>query len=126
MILYHYTCDHGQRALLKTGLVLPLRQHSPDAAAQLRPEWQCMAGLAWFTDLDWPFREALGLTSLITPCDRTRYRWQVVNQAGVQAWLISEHRQRWPQLRRLEREPNVLPRHWFVASGPVAVVFDPL
>lgn len=36
MTIYHFTCDHGRRAIGKTGLILPNLRFS---------------GLSWFTDL---------------------------------------------------------------------------
>jgi hypothetical protein len=84
--------------------------------------WAALLRISWFTDLDHPYREALGLTmSTVGICDRTTYRYRVLDAAGVVPWLHSAERARWPQLRALERATGAMPRHWYVAAVPVAV-----
>jgi hypothetical protein len=126
VILYHYTCEHGRAALGDSdGVVVPPRVHSPGHLDSLPVRFGVLAELSWFTDLDVPYREALGLTSTLDGmCDRTRYRYRVVADRDVERWL----RSRWrtvPVLRALEHAPGAMPSHWYVSSHPVPVVYDP-
>jgi hypothetical protein len=109
MKLYHYTCeDHGRPGIERDGY--------------LRPNIHPLLGeaLVWATDLDEPFREALGLTSHSLSCDRTACRYE------VQPWsFVPWHR----YARRLyveQREaleiPGTMPRHWWVSSVFVRVM----
>lgn len=107
--LYHYTCDHGHQGIGSgTGVLLA-------------------RGLAWLTDLEVPIRDALGLTSVILSCDRTRHRYRATDAL--------EHVRPWMEVRRqvpaawveaLETTPGAAPRHWWVSSWPVMVEYDPL
>lgn len=76
--LYHYTCAHAAPLIERDGL---LRPH-PQILLDNTP-------LIWFTDLEEPDRQALGLTSLTLNCDRTAYR--------VVVDLEATH---WPKLAR--------------------------
>jgi hypothetical protein len=127
--LFHYTCEHGRRALGDLGRVAPLRVHSPGAAVELtRRHLGVLSVMCWFTDLDEPLREVLGLTSHALQCDRTAYRYRVTDPRGIDRWLASPLRRRCSRdiLRNLELGGAGLPAHWWVAVDPVPVVFDPI
>lgn len=80
--LWHYTCDHGHAGLGQGGLVLP----GVDLGGPLRGNvW--LSALSWFTDLDAPIRDGLGLTMRLARCDRTRWRYRVTDRANVRPWL---------------------------------------
>ena len=121
--LYHYTCRHGRAHLGYAGTVLPPIIHSPAAMADLQPFQRGLALLCWFTDLDEAIAPALGLTSATLVCDRTQYRYWVLNGQDVQPWLTSRFR-RDPFLRKLELTPGAMPRHWWVADHGVGVALD--
>jgi hypothetical protein len=122
--LYHYTCIHGWNALGDSGEVLPLIRLDPKAAARIPRRYTDLARISWFTDLDYPYRPELGLTSRTVACDRTGFRYRAVSTFGIVPWLHSHWRAGW--LRQLDQADGVLPRHWFVSAQPVPVVFDPL
>jgi hypothetical protein len=123
--LYHYTCQHGRLAIGSYGYVLPLWSWNPRAGARLGERWRPLAEVSWFTDLDspWPPR-ALGLTRSTIRCDRTQYRYRVVDDRDVVPWLDSPYRRE--PLLLLERAGGALPRHWYVATKPVVVALDEL
>lgn len=110
--LYHYT-DAGHAAQIESsGFVVPGKDiglHSP---------------LSWFTDLDHPHRDALGLTSNILPYDRTTHRFRVEDAEWVKPW--HSIRQLMPDryVARLESAPGELLMHWWVAARAVPVVPD--
>lgn len=114
-VLYHYTCDHGWSGIRDAGVV------RPNAHPLLAHP------LSWWTDLDAPLREALGLTSHILSCDRARYRVKVVlPEAPTIVWWP-----RWarghvpPRIREyLESAPGAAPAHWYVANQPVPVMVE--
>jgi hypothetical protein len=123
--IYHYTCGHGRRALGEAGTVRALAEWNRGAAKLLDLAGSSAIGtLSWFTDLDVPVVEALGLTRATIYCDRTRYRYRVVEDdlGLVVPWLDSPRRAGW--LLNLEHPRGVMPRHWFVATEPVRVVLD--
>lgn len=111
-ILWHYTCDHHVSGILTDGVVKPLtgQGHPP---------------LAWFTDLDVPHREALGLTSTILSCDRTRHRFRVSGSATVLPYvrIRRDLPARWREA--LESAEGAMPMHWYVSPEPVPVVYSP-
>ncbi len=91
----------------------------------VKPHEQPMLGdrsLAWFTDLDVPHREALGLTSLILSCDRTEHRFKVTQAVDVR-WWPRFARELGPREREpLESAAGAMPGHWYVADVSVPVV----
>jgi hypothetical protein len=113
-VLWHYTCEHGNRAI----------EHTAERAGSvgrglIRPG---LDGWVWATDLDVPVRDALGLTSHSLGCDRTEFRWRL-DDLSVEAYFVP-----WVSARRsvdpvrldaIEGAPGVMLRHWFVS--PVAV-----
>jgi hypothetical protein len=104
--LYHYTCDHGADGIRRDGLIRP----HPSLALDVE--------LVWLTDLDAPYREALGLTSHLLSCDRTAHRFEVATEGAL--W--------WPRYARtlppgtrcaLESSYGAMPAHWWVATTSV-------
>jgi hypothetical protein len=123
MKLYHYTCQHGRDAIGTAGTVQPLAMWAPQAAQRLAEPLRWMTELAWFTDLAQPDREGLGLTMLTSPCDRTAYRYQAVELAGVVRWLDVWRDYR-PHAVLLHLADGVRPGAWWVAREPVPVALD--
>ncbi len=114
--LYHYTCDHGREGLGDTGHV------------RVNPE--SIWGYAWFTDLEVPYREGLGLTSGILTCDRTAHRFRVTCADDIRPWV--EVRREWLKqplgwgvLLYLE-SCDAMPMHWWVSTTEVPVEYDPI
>lgn len=117
--LYHYTCDHGHQAIGAAGSILP------GARLTDRPTpWP--ARFVWLTDLERPLRQALGLTSYVLSCDRTRFRYRATDTSMVAPWwAVARHLPR--EVREeLEGAVGARPAHWYVSAEPVPVVFDPL
>lgn len=79
---------------------------------------------AWFTDLDVPIRDALGLTSTILACDRTRCRFRVTDASTVTPWVQAAAR-RTPWGQYLEQTDGARPMHWYVSTEPVPVIEAP-
>ena len=123
--LYHYTCAHGCQAIGEEGLLQPLRVLMPREQRVGWEPWRLpIADLIWLTDLNVPFREALGLTSYSLGCDRTTYRYRVTDASLCQPY-VKVRRQLPRQLRiQLESAEGVMPRHWWVSLAPVPVVYD--
>jgi hypothetical protein len=110
VILYHYTCDHRAGQIRSSGRLVgnahPLMPH--------------IGALIHLTDLDTPDRDALGLTSRILRCDRTKHRVTVETDAAVH----------WPRFARtiprhvrenLESARGALPMHWYIATEPIRI-----
>lgn len=120
--LWHYTCAHGYARLGVSGHL--------HAAYDLIPEerhgrlmW--MASFIWLTDLPTPNSDALGLTRFLIACDRTKYRYRVTDDSDVFPWM--EVRRVLPRdwLDDVETLTGVRPRHWWLATKPIPVVYDP-
>jgi hypothetical protein len=115
--LYHYTCAHTFAALGHGGTLKPAR-HLTDA---IPDEWW-PADYVWATDLARPIRDALGLTQHLVTCDRTRFRYRV-----LEPWQFLP----WMDLRPVAPNPSLLevagtrPRHWWVCPFPVEAVYEP-
>ena len=110
MKLYHYTCDDGRAGIGDQGVVLPHGGLAGD--------------LAWFTDLAPCAPEALGLTSRLLHCDRTRWRYEVTDSTNVIRWLESPQRRAIGSAGRHALEahtPGVMPAHWWISAVPVPV-----
>jgi hypothetical protein len=113
MRFYHYTCDHGRKALGARGM--------------LRPQPQPVLGgvrLVWLTDIAKPDREGLGLTSHLLDCDRLAYRYVV--DAEPESWREWAWRNAvpWVARMRLEDAPNAAPSTWYVLESSVLGVLD--
>jgi hypothetical protein len=109
MKLYHYTCGHFAPGIVETGLVLP----SP------------ITKMSWFTDLDTPIPEVLGLTSHLLPCDRTAFRFRLLAPHDTNGEVVPYHEIRHfldPITREgLETAPGALLMHWWTSELPVGV-----
>lgn len=126
--LWHYTCEHSRGGILDAGLLLPACTLAPRAELSAGL-WQ--ARLVWLTDRASPLPSAaLGLDpnrQTLTTCDRTAYRFRVLDTTGC-VW--------WPEWRRanlpprgaslLELAEGARPAHWWVSAEPVPVEFDPV
>lgn len=120
--LFHYTCDHGHKALGSGSCTL-----LPLTGQRLTPAPPAGGAFVWLTDLDVPFRAALGLTSVALRCDRTAHRYRVTGgDATPLRWL--QARRLFPPAYRdaLERAPGAMPAHWWVAGEGVPAVYDPI
>lgn len=108
--LYHYTCSHAAPQIEASGALRPHRQPQLDGRL-----------LVWFTDMQHPDRDALGLTSHLLRCDRTEHR--VTVETGQAVWW-PVYARRMPRVMRdvIETCPGVLPMHWWVASGHVPIL----
>lgn len=113
MKLYHYTCSHAAPRIKATGLLLPnSHPHNPEP-------------LVWLTDLDVPWREALGLTSTILDCDRTEWRFTLTEPVAVHPWVAVRRRFDREYVRELERAHGVMPMHWFVSTAAQSIDTEP-
>lgn len=119
--LWHYTCDHGRRAIGERGSLIPAAARP--GVGNLSP-WTAL--LVWMTDLDVPVRDGLGLTSHTLTCDRTVYRYRVTDPADCLPWMVVRHSLSPAYRDGVERAPGALPRHWWVSPLPVPVVLDQL
>lgn len=118
MRLFHYTCDHGAAAVERDGLVVPSPLRSPAST----PSGVDGAALVWLTDRATPSADALGLTSLIVDCDRTRWRVSVHAPAAV-PWLEWADRHRVRALyRMLLTARGGEWRRWWVSEEPAVVL----
>lgn len=109
--LYHYTCaEHGRPGI--------------EAAKHVRPFPQPLLrkNLSWFTDMELPDRQALGLTQATLCCNRTEYRVTVnTTGSGIVPWWHWQH----GKVQRVIREVlelDGLPMHWWVSELPVAAL----
>lgn len=120
--LYHYTCGHARERIGDTGRLL--------SAAELVDDWRELAALptsalVWLTDLTTPIRDALGLSSNLTPCDRTAFRYRVLDTSTVVPWLYVRRDFPLAIVEGLEAAPGARPAHWYVSRLPVDVTYDP-
>jgi hypothetical protein len=116
--LFHYTCAHRAPGIRDDGLVIPgTKQQRDDGSPIGAIPW---ATFAWFTDLDVPIRDALGLTMEILRCDRTEYRFRAIEGARLIAWTSVRRNYVWSPF--LEAAPGARPAHWYVSVDPVPVV----
>lgn len=124
--LWHYTCeDHGRAGLGAGGKLLSIRELWPDLVDRFPAHAVEQADLIWLTDLDLPVRGALGLTSRSITCDRIAYRYEVV--AGeTWPWMTMRHTVNPRLVADLEEAPGAMPVHWYVATEPVSVVYNPI
>lgn len=108
--LWHYTCGHRAGQINASGFLLP----NPQPVLGGR-------SLIWATDLEAAFDEPLGLTSVMLECERTAYRYAVLEPSAFVWWptYAREQRLTWEQRAALEGAPGALPRHWWVATRPV-------
>jgi hypothetical protein len=116
---WHYTCDHGHQRIGDAGLLLPL------ASLTDKPTpWQ--GRIIWLTDLAYPYRDALGLTSQILSCDRTAHRYRITDNRQIVPWTLVARDLSREQRDELELARGARPRHWYISMDPVAAVYDPV
>jgi len=110
--LWHFTCGHSIAGIEATGQLRPNRHPLLEEP------------LVWLTDLDVPFRDALGLTSLTLRCDRTEHRFAVTDPASAVWWLSYVTSRGVPRdvYTDLASAPGAMPRHWWVSTEPVSVI----
>lgn len=127
MTYFHYTCTHGLRGIGEEGKVMPMFRYMSRGIVDELGEHRWMAFVSWFTDLDVPDRNGLGLTSntLKNKCDRTRYRYIVEDDTWLRRWVMHARdiapRQ---DIHTLNSAPGALPMHWWVSAEPVPVHLD--
>jgi hypothetical protein len=113
MKFFHYACNHAVDAIRRDGMVIP-----QDRAA--------LPGISWFTDLEPPIKEALGLTNEFTACNKTEYKFTVLpaDEPLITFWPhFARLRRIHPHYRQtLESAPGAMPAHWFVSPHAVRVV----
>jgi hypothetical protein len=115
--LYHFTCvDHGHPGILGSGFIRPQA-----------------SGISWFTDLEAPHPEALGMMRVMLNCNRMGVRYRIEDTTEIAPYLefrLRMERESESEIARyllaLEQSPGALPRHWFVSANPVAAIYDPL
>jgi hypothetical protein len=127
LTLYHYTCTHGREGIGDSGTLVGARHLIPPTEHPAMNDWRAaMFDLVWMTDLSFPIRGALGLSSYTLRCDRTEFRYRVTNACTARHWP-DVRRSFDPRIRRgLETELAAMPMHWWVSTVPVPVVFDPV
>ena len=105
--LFHFTCDHGRAAIGARGVLRPYRH------AQLGVD------LLWLTSTSWPDRQATGLTSRYTSCDRMAHRYLVARQAPCEPWLGSDVRAAADPALVAALEGLGAPEQWWISAAPV-------
>lgn len=106
MRLFHFTCDHGAAKIGRRGTLRP----NPQPMLQGLP-------LVWLTDLDTADKDALGLTSTFTPCDRTRFRYVVTAPCVWWPDFVADGHVDQAIASHLETYRQ--PEHWWVSPEPV-------
>jgi hypothetical protein len=114
-VLYHFTCDHGYRSILDTGEIRPNR--SP-----IMP-----VPIAWFTDLEEPTADEVGLTSAHLTCNRLAHRLMVAaDHPALVRWLDSGVHATLPmRTRQMLHFGAALPDHWWIALRAVPLYPPP-
>jgi hypothetical protein len=112
--LFHFTCEHAAEKIGTRGYLRPFPQPVLGGRA-----------LVWLTDLAVPDVEGLGLTSVTLSCDRTEFRYEVVDPKRALPWRV------WwlgsgvpvPAAIALERcRPGLTPERWWVSTVPILAV----
>lgn len=106
--LFHFTCEHGFRALGRRGRLCSQMAH---------PLLGC--DVVWLTTEALPDRESSGLTMDTIACDRMKYRYIVTDTSACRPWLDSPERAAAPRRHVRDLESYGDPEHWWVASEPV-------
>jgi hypothetical protein len=116
--LWHYTCRDAAPLIAADGVL------RPNARQTWLPE-----PVVWATDLQpdaVPELDlALGLRGEMVRCDRTEYRFEVLDPGAFEPWSQFARRHvRAGTLDRRARElldatPGGFPRHWWVSTEPV-------
>lgn len=108
MNLYHFTCDHGAEGIQRDGLVRPFAN-----------PW--LGQVAWFTDLEEPTADDIGLTSTFLSCDRLTHRFQVESTVPHR-WLGSVEQACTPFDLQRDLHRYGKPQHWWIAREAVPIV----
>lgn len=125
-LLWHWTCEHSRDRIGDTGTLLPAATLAPERFRVLEGlPWVWQARFVWLTDLPYPDRLALGLTSHMLTCDRMAHRYRVTDPSQCHRWTKVRRPFAADASRNLE-VPGTLPRHWWVSTEPVPVEYDPL
>jgi len=121
--LYHFCCTHSYQAIAQTWQVVPVSMLVSNIMDRI-PDHPLppLFDLAWFTDMEVPDRQALGLTSRLIRCDRTERRLVVLTPWKCQPWRA------W-SMENLERRQQHIarellsgdPTRWWVSPIPVPV-----
>lgn len=114
MTFYHYTCDHGHDGLTADPYVRP-------GATLTKRAVPWTASVAWFTDLEMPLKAALGLTSIITKCDRTEFCYEVTDPSTLVRWPVFARTLPRGYREMIERADGARPAHWWISHEPVPV-----
>lgn len=130
--LYHYSCIHSRDGIVESGHLFPGAKLQSIKARTLAPNnriGNMVAQMVWLTDLasiTGINRNMVGLTMNKLDCDRTAYRFEVIED-GTPIFQWAELRERWPVdiVLALETLPGAKPAHWFVSRGPVAAKLSP-
>lgn len=107
--LYHYTCRHSAANIRQCGELLPNRH------PLLR------RSLIWLTEIPWPDRWALGLTSSWLACDRTEVRVRVTPTAAITPWPTWAERHRVPAVLQEALADGACPERWWVSPVPLRI-----
>ena len=100
MQLYHFACEHSARQILRDGVI------KPSTTGYLK--------VSWWTDMAYPDRHALGLTSHALDCDRIDFRFTLTDPGAAVHWgRVRAHA---PALLRdaIELVPGAEPARWWV------------
>lgn len=107
--MFHFTCDHGFEGIKQLGYVAP--------------NWHPLLGMkvAWFTDLETPNAETVGLTSNLLNCDRLAHSVEV-DPSRVRRWLGSGEQASTPPLIQADLHRGSDPSHWWISRIQVPVL----
>lgn len=128
-VLYHWTCDHGRRAIGDAGLVYPAIRVADKAVTAGSLTWW-VAAYSWWTDIAVASDDAraqLGLTHRLVRHDRMAHRYRIdpADAALVKPWATV--RRHWPAAfaDELESAPGADPSHWWLAWQPARAAYAP-
>lgn len=113
--LYHFTCRDGFKHIGRYNcLIIP--NSAPHPA-----DWP---PLSWFTTEPRPDRQATGLGSVSTKCDRMSHRYVITDLSHCTPWLTCPWRSATPKpfLKVLEEFGDV--GHWWVSDRIVRAEWD--
>lgn len=105
--LFHFTCEHGHRALGRRGELRPIVEH-PFLHIKV----------VWLTSEGSPDRDATGLGMHLTRCDRMQYRYVVTDLSTCRPWLTSPERDAAPPTAVADLEAFGDAEHWWITSEP--------
>ena len=140
MPLYHYTCPHGNEAILNDGglirsaiEVMTTRQHRKLRAMHAV---SMVSQVVWLTTLEHvtPFNVnqcGLGMARMAEltgqkQCDRTQHRWEITEE-NVTIFPWTYVRDAWPTtvVQDLESLPGARFDTWWLSRGPLHARYSP-